>query len=94
MGREALGVTINEFYGSTECNLVLGNSATVMTPRPGSTGRAVPGKEVAVVDPATGTPQPAGTSGEIAVRRGDPAMFLGYWNQPRKPKPSSSATGC
>ena len=83
-GRTALGVTINEFYGSTECNLVLGNSATVMAPRPGSTGRAVPGSEVAVIDPDTGLERPRGEAGEIAVRRGDPAMFLGYWNQPEK----------
>ena len=83
-GHSALGLTINEFYGSTECNLVLGNSATVLEPRPGSTGKAVPGKEVAVLDPGTGKICEAGVAGEIAVKRGDPAMFLGYWNQPSK----------
>ena len=82
-GEEALGLTINEFYGSTECNLVLGNCASVMAPRPGSTGRAVPGKDVAVLD-ADGAVLPAGEVGEIAVKRGDPAMFLEYWGQPEK----------
>lgn len=83
-GQSALGLTINEFYGSTECNLVLGNSATVMEPRPGSTGKAVPGKTVGVINPATGETCAHGEAGEIAVRRGDHAMFLGYWNQPAK----------
>lgn len=82
-GRDALGVTINEFYGSTECNLVLGNCARAFPPREGSTGRAVPGKEVAVID-ADGNVLPDGESGEFAVRRGDPAMFLEYWGAPEK----------
>ena len=82
-GQAAFGLSINEFYGSTECNLVLGNSATVLTPRPGSTGKPVPGKEVAIIDSA-GNPLPPGASGELAVRRGDPAMFLEYWREPAK----------
>ncbi len=82
-GRTHLGLTINEFYGSTECNLVLGNSASIMTPKPGSTGKAVPGKEVAVID-FTGQILGPGEIGEIAVKRGDPAMFLEYWGRPGK----------
>jgi len=82
-GRTHLGLTINEFYGSTECNLVLGNSATVMEPKPGSTGRAVPGKEVAILD-LEGALLGPGAVGEIAVKRGDPAMFLEYWGRPEK----------
>lgn len=82
-GQRALGVTINEFYGSTECNLVLGNAAGVFPARPGSTGKAVPGKTVAVID-ADGAEAAVGETGEIAVRRGDPAMFLEYWKEPAK----------
>jgi acetyl-CoA synthetase len=82
-GREALGLTINEFYGQTESNLVLGNCAAILPVRPGSIGRPVPGKEVAVLAP-DGRRRPSGEPGEIAVRRGDPAMFLRYWNQPEK----------
>ena len=46
-------------------------------------GQPVPGHEVAVID-AEGRVLPAGETGEIAVRRPDPAMFLGYWNKPEK----------
>ena len=82
-GQANLGVTINEFYGQTECNLVLGNCHEIFPPRPGSTGRPVPGHDVAIIDSA-GNVLPAGEIGEIAVRRPDPAMFLEYWNQPEK----------
>ena len=80
-GRGAFGCTINEFYGQTECNLVVANSARIMPLRVGSMGRAVPGHAVAVVDDA-GQELPAGTIGTIAIRRPDPVMFLGYWNNP------------
>lgn len=82
-GRAALGRTIHEFYGQTECNAVLANSTAVMPVRPGSMGRAVPGYDVAILD-GDGEPVPAGQPGEIAVRRGGAAMFLGYWNNPDK----------
>ena len=80
-GRDAFGVTINEFYGQTECNLVVANNADIMPVRPGSMGRAVPGHRVAVID-ASGAELPDGATGEIAVKRPDPVMFLGYWNNP------------
>ena len=82
-GKEAFGLTINEFYGQTECNLVLGNCAALFPPRPGSTGRAVPGHVVGVID-SEGNELPDGEVGEIAVLAPDPGMFLGYWNQPEK----------
>jgi acetyl-CoA synthetase len=80
-GREVMGLTINEFYGQTECNLIVGCCADVMEIRPGSMGRAIPGHVVEVVDEA-GNPVPPGTVGEIAVKRPDPVMFLKYWNNP------------
>lgn len=80
-GRAALGVAINEFYGQTECNLVVANNAPLYELRPGSMGRAVPGHEVRVVD-ERGTPLPPGENGHVAVRRGDPVMFLEYWGNP------------
>ena len=52
-----------------------------MPARPGWMGRAVFGHDVAIVD-AAGTPLPPGTPGTIAIRRPDPVMFLGYWNNP------------
>ena len=77
-GREVFGLTINEFYGQTECNLVLGNCAGLFPVRPGWLGRAIPGHEVAVLD-GNGCELPPGETGEIAVRSPDPVMFLGYW---------------
>jgi len=80
-GRETFGLTVNEFYGQTECNLVVANCARIMEVRPGSMGRAVPGHQVAIVDDA-GNPLPDGAPGNIAIARPDPVMFLGYWNDP------------
>jgi acetyl-CoA synthetase len=80
-GREAFDLTINEFYGQTEANLVVGNCAVIMQNLPGSMGRAVPGHRLAVVD-GQGQPVSAGTVGEVAVRRPDPVMFLEYWKNP------------
>ncbi|WP_456305720.1 acyl-CoA synthetase [Falsiroseomonas oryziterrae] len=80
-GRSAFGLTINEFYGQTECNLVVSNSAALFPVKPGSMGRAVPGHEVAILG-ADGAPVPPGTEGAIAIRAPDPVMFLGYWNKP------------
>lgn len=82
-GKGVFGLTINEFYGQTECNVMLGNCAARMPVKPGSAGRAVPGHEVAILS-SSGEPLPPGSSGEIAVRAPNPVMFLGYWNNPQK----------
>jgi acetyl-CoA synthetase len=78
-GREALGVAINEFYGQTECNLVLASSTALGVSRAGFIGKAVPGHSVAVIreDGSECAPE---EEGQIAIRRPDPVMFLGYWN--------------
>ncbi len=81
-GRSTFGVTINEFYGQTECNLVLGNGAALPVVRPGWTGTAIPGHVVSIVD-EDGRELPAGSMGSIAYRRPDPVMFLGYWRNER-----------
>ncbi|RFU48410.1 acyl-CoA synthetase [Paraburkholderia sp. DHOC27] len=77
-GRAALGVTINEFYGQTECNVVVSSCASLFEPRIGAIGKAVPGHDVVIVDDE-GQPLPAGTPGNIAIASPDPVMFLGYW---------------
>lgn len=77
--KEELGIVINEFYGQTECNLVLANCNAIMPAKPGSMGRPVPGHRVAVID-EEGNELGPGEQGEVAVRRPDPAMMLGYWN--------------
>jgi len=77
-GRRALGVTINEFYGQTECNMVVSSCAALYPVRPGAIGRPVPGHEVAVIDD-TGA-ETAG-EGDVAVRRGSASMLLEYWQK-------------
>lgn len=77
-GRRVLGVTINEFYGQTECNMIVSSAQCLGAQRPGVMGWLVPGHEVTVLDDAA---HPiVGEEGRIAVRRGSPVMFLGYWN--------------
>ena len=80
-GKEAFGLVINEFYGQTECNLVLSSCAMLGVSRPGAIGKPVPGHMVAVID-ADGLPVKADEIGQIAVRRPNPVMFLEYWGNP------------
>ncbi|MEO1139558.1 MAG: AMP-binding protein [Pseudomonadota bacterium] len=78
-GRQAFGLTINEFYGQTECNLVACSSQTLFNPKPGCIGRMVPGHQVAVLDD---TGAPTDGEGDVAVKRGSASMMLEYWNRP------------
>ncbi|MBC7941685.1 MAG: AMP-binding protein [Chitinophagaceae bacterium] len=95
--RQALGVTVNEMFGQTEINYVVGNCGRYVDghgrarpawpARAGSMGRAYPGHRVAVIDDR-GRECPRGTPGDVAVHRRDvhghpdPVFFLGYWNNP------------
>jgi acetyl-CoA synthetase len=92
--RDELGVTVNEMFGQTEINYVVGNCQRAFDvagrvlpgwpARPGSMGRAYPGHRVAVIDD-DGRECPRGTPGDVAVHRRDvhgdpdPVFFLGYW---------------
>lgn len=80
-GRAAFGITLNEFYGQTECNLVVANCQKIMPIKPGSMGRPIPGHTVAIIDD-DGNEVAPGTEGQIAVRSPDPVMMLKYWNNP------------
>jgi acetyl-CoA synthetase len=80
-GEEELGVAVNEFYGLTEVNHLIGSCAALWPVRAGCMGRRYPGREVDLVD-EQGSPVPAGVEGQIVVRRGDPTGFLGYWEKP------------
>jgi acetyl-CoA synthetase len=93
--RDALGVTVNEMFGQTEINYIVGNCGSYVgadgrrrpawPARPGSMGRPYPGHRVAVIDDA-GSECPRGTPGDVALHRldvhgqPDPVFFLGYWN--------------
>jgi len=80
--RDVLKMTINEFYGQTECNLVLASCNAIGLSKAGAIGAPVPGHEVAIIDEA-GERLAPGALGEIAVERPDPVMFLEYWRQPQ-----------
>ncbi|MEX0954242.1 MAG: acyl-CoA synthetase [Rhizobiaceae bacterium] len=80
-GEAELGLTINEFYGQTECNIVLSSCAALGVTRAGAIGLPVPGHRVAVIDDE-GQPVKVGQTGQIAVARPDPVMFLEYWQNP------------
>lgn len=75
--RDALGVTINEFYGQTECNMVVSSCSKLFAPQAGCMGKPVPGHEVEVID---NEGMPTDQEGDIAVKRGTAVMMLEYWN--------------
>ena len=78
-----LRAQVNEFYGQTECNMIVSTCTALDPAQPGIMGKAVPGHRVDIIDPDTGTILPDGVEGAIAVRAPDPVMFLRYWNNPK-----------
>lgn len=90
VGRELLndmqelfpGVVINEGFGQTECNIVLGNCTGLGHHKIGSLGVALPGHVAGIVDDE-GNPVPQGEIGNIAFLRPDPVMLLEYWENPQ-----------
>ncbi len=84
-GRKTFGLTINEFYGQTECNMVISSCIRIMDCKPGWMGKAVPGHDVRIVSDE-GVIVPDGETGNVAVRSPNPVMFLEYWNNPEATK--------
>jgi acetyl-CoA synthetase len=78
-GEEALDLTINEMWGQTEFNYLVGNCSAIMAPKPGSMGKPYPGHRVDVIGDE-GRVLAVGEQGELAAWCDDPVMFLGYWN--------------
>ncbi len=82
--REQLGVTVNEMFGQTEINYIVGNCSRLYPAKPGSMGKGYPGHRVAVIDD-DGHECAVGVPGDVAVHRldvhgdPDPIFFLGYW---------------
>ena len=82
--RDELGVTVNEMFGQTEINYIVGNSHTQWPAKPGSMGRPYPGHRVSVIDD-DGSEVADGEVGDVAVHRRDvhgdrdAVFFLGYW---------------
>jgi acetyl-CoA synthetase len=82
--QQQLDVTVNEMFGQTEINYVVGNCARFWPAKPGSMGKGYPGHHVAVIDD-DGNECADGVPGDVAVNRfdihgdADPIFFLGYW---------------
>jgi acetyl-CoA synthetase len=82
--QQALGVTINEMFGQTEMNYIVGNSHQLWPARPGSMGRPYPGHRITLLD-EHGEATRDGEVGEVAVHRTapdgqrDPVFFLEYF---------------
>ena len=85
--RDELGVPVNEMFGQTEVNYIVGNSHRQWPAKPGSIGRPYPGHRVAVLDDEGRVCAP-GVTGDIAANRRDPhgepdpIFFIEYWNKP------------
>jgi acetyl-CoA synthetase len=96
---QQLGVTLNEMFGQTEINYVVGNCARLWPARAGSMGRPYPGHCVEVID-EQGAPCADGVPGELAVRRldvhgkPDPVFFLGYWRNEEATRAKYSGDWC
>ena len=84
--RDEMGVVVNEMFGQTEINYVVGNCNRFWPARPGSMGKGYPGHRVAVIDD-DGNECAVGVPGDVAVNRfdvhgqPDPIFFLGYWKK-------------
>jgi acetyl-CoA synthetase len=82
--QRALGITVNEMFGQTEMNYIVGNSHEQWPARPGAMGRPYPGHRVAVIDD-DGNEVGPGEVGDVALHARDihgdpdPVFFLGYW---------------
>jgi acetyl-CoA synthetase len=77
----AFGLHLNESYGQTEADFVIGHCGGHWPLRGGTMGRAFPGTEAAVRrdDGSLAGPDEVG---EVVVRSPHPTMLLGYWNRP------------
>lgn len=73
---------VNEIYGQTECNFLIGTNHTLMEMKRKATGKPCPGHEIGVINSETGERVDSGEIGQIAVKKPDPSMQLNYWNQP------------
>ena len=81
--RDRFGVTIYDGLGQTEGHIFIANQLN-MPIRPGSMGKPLRGYEAAVLND-TGSPQPRGTSGHLAIRNEDhPGLAIGYRKDPER----------
>jgi acetyl-CoA synthetase len=81
--RERFGLEIYEALGMTECSYYLCETRSRPI-RPGSAGFVQPGHDVRVLDPEMLRAVSPGVEGMLCIRRTDPGLMLGYWNQPEE----------
>ncbi|WP_096695578.1 acyl-CoA synthetase [Polaromonas sp. AER18D-145] len=97
--RDELGVLVNEMFGQTEINYVVGNCSALWPARPGSMGKGYPGHRVAVIDDE-GRECAVGVPGDVSVNRfdihgdPDPIFFLGYWKKEAATQAKFSGDWC
>ena len=95
----ALGITLNEMFGQTELNYVVGNCSALWPARAGSMGRAYPGHQIAVLDMYDQVAR-LGETGDVAVNRRDihgdldPIFFLGYLGNQKGTRAKYSGDWC
>ena len=87
---ERTGHAILERYGMTETNMNTSNPYDGER-RAGTVGFPLPGVELRITDPASGTSLPQGETGMIEVR--GPNVFKGYWRMPEKTAEELRADG-
>jgi len=98
-GKDALDIVINEMFGQTEMNYIVGNSACLWPAKPGSMGRPYPGHRVAAID-EHGRPVPPGHVGDVALHRTDrhgdpdPVFFIEYWRKPEATQEKYTGDWC
>ncbi|NGM70495.1 AMP-binding protein [Natronolimnobius sp. AArcel1] len=72
-----LEIVVNEAYGQTEANALIGDCQALYESKPDSMGRIYPGHECAILDEDL-EPVAPGSVGQIALERSDPVLFESY----------------
>jgi acyl-coenzyme A synthetase/AMP-(fatty) acid ligase len=71
------GKPLYEAYGLSECSTMISGAPARPAP-PGATGYAQKGRRIAIVDDL-GRPVERGSTGNLAIHRQDPGLFLSYF---------------
>jgi acetyl-CoA synthetase len=82
-GIEAFGLPFHDNWWQTETGGIMVANYAACEIRPGSMGRPLPGVDAMIVrrqpDGGVAMIEEPGVQGELALRRGWPSMFRGYW---------------
>jgi acetyl-CoA synthetase len=79
--KEALGATVNNAYGQTEANILLGHSDALGPMDPETLGKPYPGRRIGVLDENL-APVAPGEQGQLAIGQEDPVCLIEYWRNP------------